>query len=363
MLCLLFSVIVLLADGGDIFDYRNYQGHTDFTDYYGEYHSGERFNRTKYVLEKLAKENKLDLIKKEFEKLKQYYAQKYPDGIFVSSDDTTLNQVASSLDETLPKNADDIAKMIASSKRDKLKVEALVLTVNRYFQKNKLSNLIKLNKVVSNNDQNLSSEIKHYRHQFEFNYDAKMTKIQKIKLIKLQKKMAECKHEKEPEGLRYGLIDYLEAYLVNYAINNKDEDLMKSILLQESIRGNGCDASYSSTATMNQSVPFYLHYPNIDKYLNQKEIDKAASRIADVMELYNQTTGDETDKGMWAKYNSTFIFPDGGKEKEFKFVDFIKMVEKQSPRLANDVTLSHIFSVLSINGLMNEDDTNTTIEK
>lgn len=353
---LLLSIAVLLADNANIFDYQNYQGHTDFTDYYGEHHSGEQFNRTKYVLEKLAKENKLDLIKKEFERLKI----DYPDDF---DNEYVLGKAAANLLEQLPKNTDDIAKIQAKSKMDKLKNEALVLKVKRYFQKNKLSNLIKIKIIVSDDDQNISSEIKHYGYQFEFDYDAKMTKAQKIKLIKLQKKMADCKDEKELKDLRYGLIEYLEDYLVNYAINNKDEYLMKSILFKDVLHGNGCNASYSEYITQNQYIPFYLHYPNIDKYLNQKEAEKAASRIYDMIDLYNQKTGDNADKGIWIKYNSTFIFPDEGKEKEFKFIDFIKMVDKQSPRIAKEVAFYHYDNVLRINGFMNEDETNTTVEK
>lgn len=353
---LMLTWIILFADGTDIFNYQNHQGHTDFTDYYGEYHNSELFNVTKYVLEKLTKENKLDLIKEEFKKLKI----DYPDDF---DNEYVLGKAAEKLLEQLPKNTDDITKMKAKSKMDKLKNEVLVLKVNRYFQKNKLSNLIKIKIIVSDDDQNLSSEIKYYGYQFVFNYDVKMTKAQKNNLIKLQKKMANCQSEKELEGLSYGLIDYLEAYLVNYAINNKDEDLMKSILLKDVLHGNGCNASYTETITQNQYIPFYLHYSNIDKYLSQKGAEKAASRIYDMIDLYNQKTGDNADKGIWIKYNSTFIFPDEGKEKEFRFIDFIKMVDKQSPRIAKEVAFYHYDNVLRINGFMNEDETNTTVEK
>lgn len=350
VLCLLLSITVLLADSIDIFDYKNYQGHTDFTDYDGEHHSGEQFNRTKYVLEKLAKENKIDLIKEEFKKLKIGYQDDF-------DNEYVLGKAAAKLIEQLPENADDIAKKQAGAERDKKALQADIFNANQYFKKNKLFAILKIKSGIVNGN----PDMENY-NRVDINLDAKITITQKQALIKTLNLLTSCKEDHYGIFGRFGesLTEKIEGYLVHYTIKNKDEGLMKSILFKKTLAGNGCNASYSEYITQNQYLPFYLHYPNIDKYLDQKEIDKATNRILDVMELYNETTG---DKGLWAKYNSTFIFPDEGKEKEFKFKDFIKMVEKQSPRLANDVMLSHIFSVLSVNGLMNEDDTNTTIEK
>lgn len=237
----------------------------------------------------------------------------------------------------------DCIKKDAQQNKKALQTE--VSKVNQYLKKYKLFNIIKINK----EDYKIKIDLKR-----------KITKSEENALIRVQQELANCKHDDSYGRFGESLMEHIEGYLVQYAIKNKDESLMKSILFKDVLHGNGCNASYTEYITQNQYIPFYLHYPNIDKYLSQKEIDKATNRILDVMELYNETTGDQ---GLWAKYNSTFIFPDEGEEKKFKFKDFIEIVDKQSPRLANDVKLSHQFSVLSINGLMDEDDTNTTVEK
>lgn len=352
LLLLMFCLITLFADASDIFDYRNYKGHTDFTNPMG----GERFNRTKYVLEKLAKENKLDLIKQEFEKLKQYYGKTMQgEGGYVS-DVTILDRAAAILIEQLPENTDDIVKKIAGVKRDKKELQSEVLRANKYFKANQLSNIIKIKIDICKDDINNKSEIKNYCYEININFNTKITKTQKQRLIKLQNLLLNCKIDNYSTFGRFQvhLIDYLESYLIHYSIKNKDEELMKAILFKGSITGNGCDASYSEYITQNQYIPFYLHYPNIDKYLNQKEVEKAASRIYDMIDLYNQKTGDDKDKGIWNKYNSTFIFPDEQKEKEFKFIDFIKIIKKQSPRIAKEVAFYHMTMVLRVNGMMSE---------
>lgn len=341
-LCLLLSVAVLLADGTDMFDYRNYAGHTDFTDYDGEHHSGERFNRTKYILEKLAKENKLDLIKEEYKKLKIGY----PDDF---DNEYVLGKAAANLLEQLPENSDDIAKKTAGVKRDKKELHAEISKANQYFKKNKLFDIIQIKMGTVKGDPGMENY-----NRIDMNLRKRITKSEKKALITIQQELANCKHDDVYGRFGESVMEHIQSYLVDYAIKNKDEDLMKSILFKDVLHGNGCNASYTEYITQNQYIPFYLHYPNIDKYLNQEEVEKAANRIYDMIDLYNQKTGDDADKGIWIQYNSTFIFPDDGKEKEFKFIDFIKIVEQQSPRLAKEISFYHMQTVLRVNGLMAE---------
>lgn len=235
--------------------------------------------------------------------------------------------------------------------------EGKQVSTNKDGQKNRINKVKQY--LESRNLGNLVIDIQPYKtvdNQYliiTWNKNTKLTSEQKKELIRLH-------HATYSRKAEYSLLNemYYEIakYLVYYAIDNKDEQLMRSILFDNVLKGDGSEASYSETYDETCKLPFYMYYPNIDRYLNQKEVERAADIISEVIDRYNQVTGN--DKGIWEKYNSTFIFPDKYTEKKYKYVDFIKILHKQSPRLAREVDYWHMRTVLGVNGLMGTEDEN-----
>jgi hypothetical protein len=221
-------------------------------------------------------------------------------------------------------------------------------------QKNRINKIKQFLK--SRNLGNLIVEIHPYKMPnnqyliFTWNKSIKLTMEQKKELIRLHHATYNRKSEYSLLGEMYYEIT---KYLVYYAIDNQDENLMKSILFDDILHGDGSEASYGETYDETCKLPFYLYYKNIDNYLpTQKSIAKAADVIGGAIYLHNQD-GDTKD---CTKYYDDFILPDRDGDRKLTYKEFRQLLKKQSPRLAKEVDYRHMMGVLSCNGLIDEDD-------
>ena len=120
---------------------------------------------------------------------------------------------------------------------------------------------------------------------------------------------------------------------------------MKTILFGSDIScGDGAYAEYIDET---QYLPFLLHYPNMDRYLkNEKKMNRAIDIITGIIEKYNGVK----------QYNQMLIIPEGDEEKQYEYVLFKAMLDKQSPKLGKEVDYIYMNFLLKETKLKKEDE-------
>jgi len=217
--------------------------------------------------------------------------------------------------------------------KQQIRLRQRIETVNKYLKTTALEQIV-------NAEINLSVKSGHDPVTLVFkNSTIELTSLQKEALIKLHNMAAYAysyPKDEEKIGQAIGSEPYtIINFLVNYAITHQDEKLMKTILFGSDISCG--DGAYAEYVDETQYLPFFLYYPNIDRYLqNEKELNRAADIITGIIEKYNDIK----------QYNQTLIIPEGDEEKQYEYVLLKAMLDKQSPRLGKDVDYIYMNLVL-----------------